>query len=134
MPAPIQGLTGGVSGVNGERGTASADLIAEARQRQADRLRAAQAEAVKATEVVEEARASAESDNRRRPDPILPDPIPPYRVNLDPGTGRLSTEVLDTHTGEVILRIPPSYADPAEDAAEDAGEESGRLQAPEVKA
>ncbi|AWJ85696.1 hypothetical protein TSH58p_19230 (plasmid) [Azospirillum sp. TSH58] len=130
MPAPIQGLTGGVSGVNGERGTASADLIAEARQRQADRLRAAQAEAVKATEVVEEARASAESDNRRRPDPILPDPIPPYRVNLDPGTGRLSTEVLDTHTGEVILRIPPSYADPAEDAAE----ESGRSKGPEVKA
>lgn len=125
MPAPIQGLTGGVSGVNGERGTASADLIAEARQRQADRLRAAQAEAAKATEVVEEARASAESDNSRQPDPI-----PPYRVNLDPGTGRLSTEVLDTHTGEVILRIPPSYADPAEDAAE----ESGRPKAPEVKA
>ncbi|OYD81123.1 hypothetical protein [Azospirillum brasilense] len=125
MPAPIQGLTGGVSGVNGERGTASADLIAEARQRQADRLRAAQAEAAKATEVVEETRASAESDNRSQPDPI-----PPYRVNLDPGTGRLSTEVLDTHTGEVILRIPPSYADPAEDAAE----ESGRPKAPEVKA
>ncbi|AIB16201.1 hypothetical protein ABAZ39_30560 (plasmid) [Azospirillum argentinense] len=125
MPAPIQGLTGGVSGVNGERGTASADLIAEARQRQADRLRAAQAEAIKATEVVEETRASAESDNGRQPDPI-----PPYRVNLDPGTGRLSTEVLDTHTGEVILRIPPSYADPAEDAAE----ESGRPKAPEVKA
>ncbi|TWA75696.1 hypothetical protein FBZ83_12249 [Azospirillum brasilense] len=130
MPAPIQGLTGGVSGVNGERGTASADLIAEARQRQADRLRAAQAEAVKATEVVEESRTSAEADNGRRPDPILPDPIPPYRVNLDPGTGRLSTEVLDTHTGEVILRIPPSYADPAEDAAE----ESGRPATPEVKA
>ncbi|QCO06587.1 flagellar protein FlaG [Azospirillum argentinense] len=125
MPAPIQGLTGGVSGVNGERSTASADLIAEARQRQADRLRAAQAEAAKATEVVEETRASAESDNRRQPDPI-----PPYRVNLDPGTGRLSTEVLDTHTGEVILRIPPSYADPAEDAAE----ESGRPKAREVKA
>ncbi|WP_114861975.1 hypothetical protein [Azospirillum brasilense] len=130
MPAPIQGLTGGVSGVNGERGTASADLIAEARQRQADRLRAAQAEAVKATKVVEESRASAEADNGRRPDPILPDPIPPYRVNLDPGTGRLSTEVLDTHTGKVILRIPPSYADPAEDA----GEESGRPQSPEVTA
>ncbi|NUB15966.1 hypothetical protein GAY28_27405 [Azospirillum brasilense] len=130
MPAPTQGLPGGVPGVNGERGTASADLIAEARQRQADRLRAAQAEAAKATEVVEETRASPEPDNRRQPDPILPDPIPPYRVNLDPGTGRLSTEVLDTHTGEVILRIPPSYADPAEDAAE----ESGRPKAPEVKA
>lgn len=125
MPAPIQGLTGGVSGVNGERGTASADLIAEARQRQADRLRAAQAEAAKPTEVVEEARAPAESDNRSRPDPI-----PPYRVNLDPGTGRLSTEVLDTHTGEVILRIPPAYTDPVEDAAE----ESGHPKAPEVKA
>ncbi|NUB20253.1 hypothetical protein GBZ26_13665, partial [Azospirillum formosense] len=70
MPAPIQGLTGGVTGVNGERGTASADLIAEARQRQADRLRAAQAEAAKATEVVEEARASAEADNGRPPNPI----------------------------------------------------------------
>ncbi|MBB3268588.1 hypothetical protein FHW79_006263 [Azospirillum sp. OGB3] len=125
MPAPIQGLTGGVSGVNGERGTASADLIAEARQRQADRLRAAQAEAAKATEVVEEAKAPSESDGRTRPDPI-----PPYRVNLDPGTGRLSTEVLDTHTGEVILRIPPSYADPAEDAAA----ESGRPATSEVKA
>ena len=125
MPAPIQGLTGGVSGVNGERGTASADLIAEARQRQADRLRAAQAEATKATEVVEESRASAESDNRSRPDPI-----PPYRVNLEPGTGRLSTEVLNTHTGEVILRIPPAYADPAEDAAE----ENGHPKVPEVKA
>ncbi len=125
MPAPIQGLIGGVSGVNGERGTASADLIAEARQRQADRLRAAQAEATKATEVVEESRASAESDNRSRPDPI-----PPYRVNLEPGTGRLSTEVLNTHTGEVILRIPPAYADPAEDAAE----ENGHPKVPEVKA
>ncbi|MBK3737211.1 hypothetical protein GAY29_29980, partial [Azospirillum brasilense] len=75
--------------------------------------------------VAEEPRASGNPDNRRQPDPI-----PPYRVNLDPGTGRLSTEVLDTHTGEVILRIPPSYADPAEDAAE----ESGRPATPEVKA
>lgn len=106
MAAPIQGITGG-SGVTGERSAASADVIAEARQRQADRLRAAQAESAKRTEIVEESETSAEADNRTRSEPI-----PPYRVNLDPGTGRLSTEVLNIETGEVILRIPPAYVDP----------------------
>ena len=133
MPAPIQGLTGGVSGVNGERGSASADLIAEARQRQADRLRAAQAENAKPTEVVEEAKENAEADNKTRTDPI-----PPYRVNLDSGTGRLSTEVLDTVTGEVILRIPPTYVEPSdwrETGHETAADsESAARHDPEVKA
>ena len=38
MPTPVTGVTG----PSGERSVASADIIAEARQRQADRLRAAQ--------------------------------------------------------------------------------------------
>ncbi|TWA59804.1 hypothetical protein FBZ82_12246 [Azospirillum brasilense] len=123
MAAPIQGITGG-SGLTGDRSVASADVIAEARQRQADRLRAAQAESAKRTEVVEESEANTEADNQTRPEPI-----PPYRVNLDPGTGRLSTEVLNIETGEVILRIPPAYVDPSDltgtstraDAIADAG-------------
>lgn len=39
----------------------------------------------------------------------------PYRVMLDPETRRLFTEVIDTRTGNVLLRIPPGYR-PAEDA------------------
>jgi hypothetical protein len=129
MAAPIQGISGGVSGVTGDRSAASADLIAEARQRQADRLRAAQAESAKPTEVVEAPKDSAEADNRTRPDTI-----PPYRVNLDPGTGRLSTEVLDTVTGEVILRIPPTYVDPSDLRETAADSESAARRDPEVKA
>lgn len=34
----------------------------------------------------------------------------PYRVVLDPETSRIFTEVINPHTGEVILRIPPGYS------------------------
>ncbi len=108
MTTPVAGVTG----PSGERSPASADIIAEARQRQADRLRAAQAETTKPAEVVERSAktdaAEAEPKHAARP----------YRVNLDPGTSRLYTEVLDTATGEVIMRIPASYgAEP--DAADE---------------
>ncbi|MCW2239868.1 hypothetical protein [Azospirillum canadense] len=103
MADPVKALTS----VGNERTAPGADLLAEARQRQADRLRAAQAESNNPTEVVEPAAAGAgaESEPQRAA-------IPPYRVQLDPDTLRLSTEVLDTATGEVILRIPPTYVDP----------------------
>ncbi|WP_181449462.1 hypothetical protein [Azospirillum thermophilum] len=105
MPNPVNGVTG----VAGERSPASADIVAEVRQRQADRLRAAQAEGIKPTEVVEAAeKGDTTATTARR------ESIHPYRVNLDPDTGRLSTEVLDTATGDVIMRIPPQYIDPAE--------------------
>ncbi|HYH20719.1 MAG TPA: flagellar protein FlaG [Azospirillum sp.] len=111
MPSPVNGITG----VNGERSPASADVVAEARQRQADRLRAAQAEAEKPTEVVEETAKSEAAADRARGDAIRP-----YRVKLNPETNRLVTEVLDTETGAVIMRIPPTYVDPAQ-RAEEAG-------------
>lgn len=105
MPNPVNAVTG----VTGERSPASADIVAEVRQRQADRLRAAQAEGVKPTDVVEASdKGDTTSTAARR------EHIHPYRVNLDPDTGRLSTEVLDTATGDVIMRIPPQYIDPAE--------------------
>lgn len=113
MPAPVNGITG----VSGDRASATAptaaDMVAEARQRQADRLRAAQAEAEKPTEVVEEAGKSDAATDRARPEAIRP-----YRVELNPETKRLVTEVLDTETGEVIMRIPPTYVDPAQRAEE----------------
>lgn len=99
MPTPVTG----VAGPSGDRPVASADVIAEARQRQADRLRAAQAETTKPAEVVERTArpeaAEAEPKHAARP----------YRVNLDPDTQRIYTEVLDTATGEVIMRIPAGY-------------------------
>lgn len=103
MADPVKALTS----VSNDRAGPGADLLAEARQRHAERLRAAQAETTDPTKVVEPADpgAGAESEPQRAA-------IPPYRVQLDPGTLRLSTEVLDTATGEVILRIPPTYVDP----------------------
>lgn len=109
MPTPVAGVTG----PSGERSAASADIIAEARQRQADRLRAAQAETTKPAEVVERTAkpdaAEAEAKHAARP----------YRVNLDPDTRRLYTEVLDTATGEVIMRIPAGYGAETDAADED---------------
>lgn len=107
MPAPVNGITG----VNNDRSPASADVVAEARQRQTDRLRAAQAETAKPSEVVE---AADKGDGAL----VNSDAARPYRVNLSPKTGRLYTDVLDTETGKVIMRIPPNYVDPAEEAAE----------------
>lgn len=69
-------------------------------------------------------------ETRERDAPELPpaaasasEPSPafrPYRVLLDPETRRLFTEVIDTRTGNVLLRIPPGYV-PPEDGAGDAG-------------
>ncbi|MBY6265049.1 hypothetical protein EI613_24470 [Azospirillum sp. 412522] len=125
MPTPVTG----VSGPSGERSTASADIIAEARQRQADRLRAAQAETTKPAEVVERTAktdaSEAEAKHATRP----------YRVNLDPDTRRLYTEVLDTATGEVIMRIPAGYGAETDAADEDPvlpqgeGERTGEVEA-----
>jgi hypothetical protein len=102
MPLPING----VSGTGGDRSPTTADLVAEARLRQADRLRTAQAENAKPTEVVESA---------EKPDaPTIPhkDQPQPYRVQLDPDTHRLFTEVIDTASGDVIMRIPQTYVLP----------------------
>ncbi|PWC37801.1 flagellar protein FlaG [Azospirillum sp. TSO35-2] len=109
MPTPINGVTGPTS----ERAPASADLIAEARQRQADRLRAAQAETTKPAEVVERTAKSDAAENDGKNDRKVA--VQPYRVNLDPDTRRLYTEVLDTATGDVIMRIPAGYVDPKSD-------------------
>jgi hypothetical protein len=107
MPTPVTG----VNGPGAERATASADIIAEARQRQTERLRAAQAETVKPAEVVEAGTRSETAGNDRKA------AVQPYRVNLDPDTRRLYTEVLDTETGAIIMRIPAGYADPDADGS-----------------
>lgn len=134
MPTPVTG----VNGPGAERATASADVIAEARQRQADRLRAAQAETAKPAEVVEAAaRSDAAENDRKAVDRKAVDrkaeerkaTVQPYRVNLDPDTRRLYTEVLDTETGDVIMRIPASYADPEPAEPEPAKDPSGEVKA-----
>jgi len=102
MPTPVTG----VNGPGAERAPASADVIAEARQRQTDRLRAAQAETAKPAEVVEAGTRSETAENDRKA------AVQPYRVNLDPDTRRLYTEVLDTETGAIIMRIPAGYTEP----------------------
>lgn len=128
MPTPVTGVTG----PSGERSIASADIIAEARQRQADRLRAAQAETTKPAEVVERAQKTTgktdatEAEAKRA--------TRPYRVNLDPDTRRLYTEVLDTATGEVIMRIPAGYGAETDAADENpaiprSGEKTGEVEA-----
>jgi len=129
MPTPVTG----VSGPGAERATASADVIAEARQRQADRLRAAQAENAKPAEVVEaSAKSDAAENDRKAADRKAEErkaTVQPYRVNLDPDTRRLYTEVLDTETGDVIMRIPARYADPEPVEAEPAKDPSEEVKA-----
>jgi uncharacterized FlaG/YvyC family protein len=106
MPSNINGI----SGVNPERSPASADVLAEARQRQTERLRAAQAANAKPTEVVEKAAKSEPS-----PTPASDSRQSRYRVTFDKTSGRMSTELVDAETGDVIVRIPPKYVSP-EDA------------------
>lgn len=124
MPTPVTG----VNGPGAERATASADVIAEARQRQADRLRAAQAETARPAEVVEASAKSDAAENDRKAEERKAT-VQPYRVNLDPDTRRLYTEVLDTETGDVIMRIPASYADPDPAEPEPAKDPSGEVKA-----
>lgn len=118
----------GVGGAGAERGITSADVIAEARLRQAERLQAAQAENDKSTEVVEGADKGQQAGiPPRQPSPSRQgspsgDDIKPFRVKLDPDTRRIYTEVLDTDTGAVIMRIPASYADPEIHSADATGE------------
>ncbi|PGH58539.1 hypothetical protein CRT60_05140 [Azospirillum palustre] len=115
MPTPVTGVTG----PSGDRATTtSADIIAEARQRQADRLRAAQAETAKPVEAVERAQKTAAAKTDAA-DAEAKHAARPYRVNLDPDTRRLYTEVLDTATGEVIMRIPAGYGAETDAADED---------------
>jgi len=101
MPPNING----VNGLGAERPSTGAETLIEIRRRQSERLRAAQAETDKSVEVVEGADKKDEALN----DPARTE-TPLYRVNLNPDTGRLTTEVLDKITGAVILRIPPEYA------------------------
>lgn len=105
MPSPVNAITG----ISGDRSPTSADVLAEAQQRRIDRLRAAQAANVKPTDVVEK---TAKSESA--PATVAKEGQLRYRVNLDSTTGRLTTELLDSETGEVILRVPPTYVDPAD--------------------
>ncbi|SMH62972.1 hypothetical protein [Azospirillum agricola] len=122
----------GVGGAGTERGITSADVIAEARQRQMDRLKAAQAANDKPAEVVEGADKGQQAGIPPRNPPR--DDIQPYRVQLDPETQRLHTEVLDTETGRVIMRIPPTYVEPDLHAEEASAGEDGETPEREVKA
>ncbi|GLR80389.1 flagellar protein FlaG (plasmid) [Azospirillum oryzae] len=128
MPTPVTGVTG----PSGERSTASADIIAEARQRQADRQRAARAETTKPAEVVERAQKTTGTTDATEAEAKRA--TRPYRVNLDPDTRRLYTEVLDTATGEVIMRIPAGYGAETDAADESpaiprSGEKTGEVEA-----
>ncbi|WP_029008751.1 hypothetical protein [Azospirillum halopraeferens] len=122
MPTPVNS----VSGPGVDRAPTGAEAVAEARLRQAERLRAAQAETTNPVEVVEPA-------EKTDPAEIAPrKAIQPYRVSLDGATGRLHTEVLDTETGAVIMRIPAGYAEPEDAAAADAPSDaasSGEIEA-----
>lgn len=64
----------------------------------------------------------AREENPPEPPPPPVEPSPsyrPYRVQLDPETSRLFTEVIDPRTGHVLLRIPPSYVPPDEASGTD---------------
>ncbi|PWC35165.1 flagellar protein FlaG [Azospirillum sp. TSO22-1] len=107
MPTPISGI----AGLNNDRNApTSADVVAEARQRLTERLRTLQAETEKPSEVVQDVEKAQERELARR------DEMQHYRVRMNPDTRRLYTEVLDQETGEVIVRIPATYVDPAESA------------------
>ncbi|WP_207477333.1 flagellar protein FlaG [Arenibaculum pallidiluteum] len=103
-----------VSGVTTERSNPGVDAVLKARERQAE-LDRVKSEEVAASGPAEEGAADT-SGSRRDPQ------VRPYRVSLDPDTKRLTTEVLDRETGEVILRIPPRYVDPEDALDRDAGE------------
>lgn len=61
--------------------------------------------------------------------PVEPSPaFRPYRVLLDPETRRLVTEVIDTRTGNVLLRIPPGYV-----SADEIADAGGMVQRREVE-
>lgn len=82
-----------------ERPLSPVDASAELRQRRAEQARESQAPD----------REPAPEEPGRSPvaEPARKEAIAPYRVTLDPETSRLTTEVLDTETGRVLLRIPP---------------------------
>lgn len=96
---------------------------------------ASQANAPRVAErVVAEAR-TREAREEREPDPppapVEPSPaFRPYRVQLDPETSRLFTEVVDQRTGQVITRIPAGYKATTDEDGDGPG---GRTPAREVK-
>lgn len=111
MPNSVKG----VDGIGNDRSVSPVEAAMEARERRAqqareEKLRAELAErrGEAAPGAADAARAAAAAQG------AAVERIPPYRVQLDPGTKHLYTEVLDTSTGEVVLRIPQGYVDPEE--------------------
>jgi hypothetical protein len=57
--------------------------------------------------------------------PLSEHRFPAYRTTVDPKSGLMTTDVLDTLTGEVVMRIPSDYTGEADAAAEDDAEGDG---------
>jgi hypothetical protein len=72
------------------------------------RLREAQPQADEATGANGEARPAKTAPVRAE------SRFPAYRVTLDPKTSLMTTEIFDTWTGDVVMRIPVTYVDPEE--------------------
>lgn len=106
MPDSVKG----VAGPGDDRTVSPVEAAMEARERRAQQMREEKLRAERAERAAEGASSSrAPAQAAGVPEPQK---IPPYRVQLDPGTKHLYTEVLNTTTGEVVLRIPQGYVDP----------------------
>jgi hypothetical protein len=107
MPNSVKG----VDGIGKDRSVSPVEAAMEARER-----RVAQAKEEKLRAELAERRGEGAPDAANPSAAVqgtaVVERIPPYRVQLDPGTKHLYTEVLDTSTGEVVLRIPQGYVDP----------------------
>lgn len=90
----------GPAAPNADRPLSAAEAAAELRQRRAEQAREARSTDREEPPPEEPVRTPVAESARK-------DAIRPYRVTLDPETSRLTTEVVDTQTGEVLLRIPP---------------------------
>lgn len=95
MPVPP---VNSASGVGPDRTPAAADAAAELQRRRMEKAR--ESKEAKEAPPEEPARTPVAESARK-------EEIRPYRVSLDPETSRLTTEVVDTETGRVLLRIPP---------------------------
>jgi hypothetical protein len=110
MPNSVKG----VDGIGNDRSVSPVEAAMEARERRVAQAKEEKLRAELAERRGEGAPGAADAAN---PSTAVQgvtavERIPPYRVQLDPGTKHLYTEVLDTSTGEVVLRIPQGYVDP----------------------
>lgn len=119
-----------VAGPSNERAVSPVEAALDARERRMERARIEERVAEKQRAQPVQSGTAVDAAARTE----AAEPIRPYRVTLDPRTSQLYTEVLNTDTGEVVLRIPPTYVEPdnpvdttarGEDEGENASGEEG---------